>query len=79
MSVPVQLFRRQEVRAVSVARVVPAAEVRGVGGRGRRGAAGPDGAAGAGTRVPAPVLRSHLRVLREPARLLLQAVLLGFC
>lgn len=62
--VPVQLLRRQEVRAVPVARVVRAAALRGVGGRGRRGAAGADGAAGARARVPAPMLRRHLRVLR---------------
>lgn len=65
VSVPLQLFRRQEVRAVPVARVVPAAALRGLGGRGRRGAAHADVAARAGTRVPASLLRRHLRMLRQ--------------
>lgn len=77
MPVPVQLLRRQEVRAVPVARVVRAAALRGVGGRGRRGGAGADGAARARAGVPAALLRGHLRVLRQPSGLLLPAVLLG--
>lgn len=79
MSVPVQLFRRQKVRAVLVAGVVPAAALRGVGGGGRRGAPHADVAARARAGVPAALLRRHLRVLRQPARLLLQTVLLRLC
>lgn len=55
MPIPLQLLRRQEVRAVSVARVVPAAALRGVGRGRRRRAPHADGAAGAGAGMPTQV------------------------
>lgn len=71
VSVPIQLLRRQEVRTVPVARVVRATALRGVGWRWRGRAPHADVAARACARVLAALLRRHLGVLRQPARLLL--------